>query len=87
MAGVYQFNVVLNYKNATVGQYLQVFLRSGGGDMSRAEIRAPQSDGEVTISIVHKTSGGPVWVELWSYYGFEMSRFTSSFSGALLYQN
>ena len=89
VTGVYQFDTVVNYSGATPGAVFQVFLRSGSGDMTRAEIYIPQSRGTITLGLTHKSAGGgagPVWVEVYSGAAICISRFTSSFNGHLVYQ-
>ncbi|NND60893.1 MAG: collagen-like protein [Gammaproteobacteria bacterium] len=86
-SGVYQYNVAIGYVNATPGSVLQIFLRSGGGDMTRYETTdLAQESGTISLSVVHK-GGGPVWIEFYNSSPICYSRFTSQFSGHLVYTN
>jgi hypothetical protein len=68
---------------------VQVFLRTGAGDITRSEIvNVASSWGTVNLSVTNKaviSGAGPVWVEVFTNQNIVISRCTSSFSGHLVY--
>jgi hypothetical protein len=86
---VYQYDLVIGYESGTPGTVFQVFLRGGGGDFTRYQTSALQGSlGTVTLTANVKAvtyGAGPIWVEVYSSNGIEISRFTSQFSAHLVY--
>jgi hypothetical protein len=83
-------NPPLLNRNAIPGRtILQAFLRNGGGDFVRSEtVIIASSWGTVSLSATMKALGageGPYWVEVFTNQNIDIERFTSSFSGHLVY--
>jgi hypothetical protein len=85
--GVYQFNLVIGYESANPSAVLQVFLRDAGGFIARSDNNpVGTASGSITLSAV--TNGlQVVFVEVVSSSDFQVSKFTSRFSGHLVYSN
>ncbi len=70
---------------------MQFFLRHSGGDLARAEVGTTGVDQLVNLDATWDSTyrGGPVWVEAYlsgDTGNLEVKRFTSNFSGHLVYQ-